>query len=153
MQVIFNLLLYTSTFVFGIFIGALLAEGALLVPYWRSLAPDDFFKLHGVFGPRLYRFYAPLTISATLLSVASMVASILISDPNVYYLMFAAILAILMVLIYFVYFQKANASFASRTVKPNDLKAELERWAFWHWARVGVGLFAFASLLRALESA
>ena len=48
----------------ALFVGALLAEAMVLVPMWRSLQPQEFFRLHAAHAHRLYKFFAPLTASA-----------------------------------------------------------------------------------------
>ncbi len=48
--------------VLGLYAGSLLTEGMLLVPHWRSMEPENFFRLHGEFGPRLFRYFAPLIL-------------------------------------------------------------------------------------------
>ena len=35
-----------STVALGLFAGALLTEGSILVPYWRRMEPADFFQQH-----------------------------------------------------------------------------------------------------------
>ncbi|AUX32045.1 MULTISPECIES: DUF1772 domain-containing protein [Sorangium] len=140
-----------SSGLFGLFIGALLAEGALLVPYWRSLPPAEFFALHGAFGPRLYRFFAPLTTAASLFAVAAAAVSLLASSPSRWASLLSAGLAASLVAVYFLYFRRANAGFAAASPGPSGLAAELSRWARWHWVRVGLGLFGFAFSLLALR--
>ena len=53
----------------GTLSGALLAEGIVLVPYWRALQPAEFTDLHHGFAPRLYRFFAPLTALAVTVAI------------------------------------------------------------------------------------
>ncbi len=137
----------------GLFIGALLAEGALLVPYWRALPPAEFFALHGSFGPRLFRFFAPLTTGALLLAVAAALASLWVASPGRWASLAAAGLAASLVATYFLYFKRANAGFADASVGAAGLAGELKRWARWHWARVGLGLGGFACSLLALRLA
>ena len=60
-----------ATVALGLFAGSLLTEGALLVPYWRTLSPSEFFGRHGDFGPRLFRYFFPVTNAAVWLSVVS----------------------------------------------------------------------------------
>jgi hypothetical protein len=140
-----------SSGLFGLFIGALLAEGALLVPYWRSLPPSEFFALHGAFGPRLFRFFAPLTTAASLLAITAAAVSLLAESPGRWASLASAGLAASLVAIYFLYFRRANAGFATASPGPAGLSAELTRWARWHWARVGLGLGGFACSLVALR--
>ena len=143
MAIYFGILQFLSVLLLGLFVGALLAEGNLLVPYWRKLLPDQFFLLHKEFGPRLYRFYAPLTIAATLLTVFTAIASWLIGYSERWITLTAGIFSLSMIAIYFVYFKQANESFAKMSISADDLGSELGRWASWHSLRVTIGIVAF----------
>lgn len=145
-----ELLQLISSGILGLFVGALLAEGALLVPYWRTLPADKFFSLHKEYGPRLYSFYAPLTIAATMLAVTTAIVCLLTFHSGRWSSLVVGILAVLMVAIYFFYFKHANAKFAAASISAAELPIELARWAIWHWVRVAVGLLAFIASLIAL---
>src|SRR5215204_1059241 len=60
----------------ALFVGALLTEAMVLVPMWRTLRPQEFFGLHGAHSHRLYTFFAPLTVSATLLAVGAAITAV-----------------------------------------------------------------------------
>ena len=62
-----------ATLVLGIYAGSLLTEGVVLVPYWRRMPHAEFMRLHGDVGPSLFRYFAPLTTAALLLSVVAAV--------------------------------------------------------------------------------
>ncbi len=143
MAMYFGILQFFSVLLLGLFVGALLAEGYILVPYWREISPDQFFLLHKEFGPRLYRFYAPLTIAATLLTVFTAMVSWLIDYSERWMTLTAGILSLSMIAIYFIYFKKANESFAKMSIRVDDLGSELGRWAAWHSLRVTIGIVAF----------
>jgi hypothetical protein len=136
----------------GVFVGALLAEGALLVPYWRTLPAEEFFSLHKVYGPRLYRFFAPLTITATMSAVVAAVVCALTNHPARWFALLAGFQSASMVVLYFLYFKRANASFAAASLNPVDLETELARWASWHWFRVSIGISAFGTALISLTT-
>lgn len=135
----------------ALFVGALLTEALVLVPMWRTLQPREFFTLHAAHAHRLYAFFAPLTVGATLLSVAAAAASVAALRPQRAASVVAAVLALVMLSTYALYFRRANASFADASLTPEALPAELARWAAWHWFRTGVGLVALASSLLALR--
>jgi hypothetical protein len=133
----------------GLLAGALLAEGALLVPYWRTLSPEQFYALHPTYGPRLYRFYAPLTIAAPLAALLS--AGMAFAVGNRFAAASgAALLALALVACYGLYFQRANDAFSRHAVPHDQLAAELARWAAWHHVRVVIAVLAFLSSLLAL---
>ncbi len=151
-EVVYGLLQVVSTGVLGLLIGALLAEGAMFIPYWRTLPAAQFFSLHKEYGPRLYRFYAPLTIAATFLTVTAAGLCFVTTQPGQWATVAAAVLVLSMVGVYFLYFKEANAKFAAGGINSDELKAELARWAMWHWLRVGLGIIAFAVALWGLKA-
>lgn len=131
-----------STIGLGLFAGALLTEGMILVPYWRKMDPKAFFRLHGEMGPNLFRYFAPLTVITVLLAMASS-AMTLLSPAFSASRFIAGCCAALTLLIFFIYFKAANQSFADRSLPLDALKSELSRWATWHWIRTAIIVFAF----------
>jgi hypothetical protein len=136
----------------ALFVGALFTEAMVLVPMWRTLQPRQFFELHAEHAHRLYAFFAPLTVSATLLSVAAAMTAVATDPSRSSASVIAAVLALVILSTYFLYFQRANASFANASITHEALPAELSRWAWWHWFRTVIGLGALASALLALRS-
>jgi hypothetical protein len=137
----------------ALFVGALLTEAIVLVPMWRTLQPQEFFTLHAAHAHRLYKFFAPLTASATVLAVIAAVTSLASGHSGRVPSVVAAALALLILSTYFLYFRRANASFAEASITHEKLPAELARWAAWHWFRTAIGLVALASTLLALRGA
>lgn len=131
----------------GLLVGALLAEGAIFIPYWRSLPADTFYSLHKEYGPRLYRFFAPLTIVPSFLSVAAAGLSLWMADGGRWPTLVACLLFFCIVATYGGYFKQANARLATASLSATELSSELARWESWHWARVVVGILAFAAAL------
>ena len=142
-----DLLQVLSAGALGLLVGALLAEGALFVPYWRSLRSDRFYSLHKEYGPRLYRFFAPLTIAPALLLVAAAGVSVWTTDAGRWATLAASVLFLLVVATYGVYFKHANARFSTASLSSQDLAVELARWERWQWARVVLGIAAFGAAL------
>lgn len=128
-----------STVLLGLFAGSLLTEGAILVPYWRRMAPAEFFRLHSTLGRHLFRYFAPLTVISVLMSVVAALASGL---QSLAWLITAG-LCLATLAIFFIYFKRANQSFADQSLPEDDLGAELGRWAAWHWFRTGLIILAF----------
>lgn len=140
-----------TSLILGLFVGSLLTEGAILVPYWRTLQPKTFLDLHPTLGPKLYRYFAPLTITATLLPTVTAGVCVWAGSETWTYSVAVAILVLLILGIYFVYFKAANASFETGSVGLDGLPAELQRWANWHWLRTVIGTTAFFLSLLALS--
>ena len=138
-----SILLLLSAAILGIFLGAQIAEACLFVPIWKEMHPDDFFEQHKSVGPRIYRFFAPLTIAATAMPFATVAIGLIgNSQPNIlFWIMGASTLAFFST--YFLYFKTANQKFADRTLSNDQLPDELQRWGNWHWTRIGFEAIAF----------
>jgi hypothetical protein len=137
------ILLLLSTAVLGIFLGAQIAEACLFVPIWKEMDADDFFEQHQSVGPLIYRFFAPLTIAATVIPLITVLLS-LIHDPtqnSLIWVMGASTLAFFST--YSLYFKNANQKFADRTLSNDELPVELQKWGNWHWTRIGFEAIAF----------
>ena len=150
MNLVIEAMQFLSAAGLALFVGALLTKAVVLVLMWRSLRPQEFFVLHAAHAHRLYRFFAPLTATATCLAVVAAVTSVIAGHAESLMAVVAAALTLVILSTYFLYFQRANASFADASIKPEDLPAELARWAFWHWFRTAIGLVALASTLHSL---
>ncbi|MEO9635134.1 MAG: DUF1772 domain-containing protein [Roseobacter sp.] len=144
----FELVHILSTFSIGLFAGALLTEGCILVPYWRRMDASDFFRLHGNMGFDLFRYFAPLTVLAVTMSILSAGIS-LASDAPVIWPLVAAGLCVVVLSIFFLYFKKTNDKFAKHIIQDSQLPAELSRWAMWHWFRTVLVMIAFAASITA----
>lgn len=134
----------------GLLVGALLAEGAIFIPYWRSLPADTFYSLHKEYGPRLYRFFAPLTIVPSFLSIAASALSFITADAGRWPTLVACVLFMCVLATYVGYFKQANARLATATLSAKELSLELARWKSWHWMRVVLGICSFGAALLGL---
>ncbi len=143
-------LLVTNAFVLGLFVGSMLTEAMILVPYWRSMEPSVFLQLHGTLGPQLYRYFAPLTIAATVIPLVTAVACRLTGQENRGFALGTAGLMLGILGIYFFYFKAANESFKTGSVGIDGLAAELRRWAAWHGLRTVISSIAFGLSLMVL---
>lgn len=140
-------MLLLSTGIFGIFLGAQITEAVLFVPYWKAMAPDDFFELHKVYGKKIYRFFAPLTIASTilpLLSIYFLYRTNLVLSP---WMIVTGAATLIFFSTFFIYFKSANRSFAERSLTHEELPLELKKWEKWHWTRIFYECIAFTGLL------
>lgn len=151
MNLFAEVMLFLAAASLALFVGALLTEAMVLVPMWRTLQPQEFFTLHAAHAHRLYTFFAPLTVSATLLAVGAAMTAVPADRPLSSASVVAAVLALVILSTYVLYFQRANARFAAASITHEALPAELARWASWHWFRTAIGLVALASALLALR--
>ena len=136
-----------SCLLLGLLVGSLLTEAVILVPYWRTMDAAEFLRLHSTMGPKLYTYFAPLTIAATIAPVVAAIIPYALGATTHWLSLVPAALVLAMLAIYFHYFQGANDSFKTGSVGADGLSAELEKWAQWHWLRVALGLLAFFTSL------
>ena len=132
-----------ATLALGIAAGAMLAEGAVLVPWWRSMPPESFLRWYADNARRLFEFYGPLEIvSATL----TLLAAVLHASGRRWFIG-AALLSLAVLAAFPIYFRDVNASFETGGVGIDRVAGELGRWAAWHWGRTMFGIVAFALAL------
>ena len=146
-------LLNLTALILGLFTGSLLTEAVILVPFWRSLKPETFLEFHSSMGPQLYKYFAPLTIAATMIPTITAAYCIWQSGEIVTYTSLSALLILIIFSIYFIYFKAANESFATGSVGVSGLPAELRRWCIWHWIRTVLAMVAFLSATIAISQA
>lgn len=133
----------------GVFAGAMLTEGGVLVPYWRSLSAQEFYAWYAANDARLLGFFGPLTTTMAILAVLAAIGGFWQVHPGRWFSAVAAVLCVFVVSTFFLYFQQANASFTAASVSATELPAELARWAWWHGLRTVVSFLALALALRA----
>ncbi|MDW3646397.1 MAG: hypothetical protein R8P61_05030 [Bacteroidia bacterium] len=143
-------LLILSTGILGIFLGAQITEAVLFVPYWKSLDPDDFFELHKTYGKKIHQFFAPLTIAATLIPLATVGYQMIKQDDHLLLWGVMGLATVAFFSTYFLYFKKANQSFADRSLSNEALPRELNKWGNWHWGRIFFEILALLSALALL---
>ncbi|CAM1366904.1 hypothetical protein [Tenacibaculum xiamenense] len=148
-----NILLAISSGSLGIFLGTQLTEAILMVPYWKSLTPNEFFQLHKTYGKKIYRFFAPITIIATVIPLITSILIIKSSNNFQWTALFMGTSTIAFFTTYFLYFKNANKSFADRSISDIQLPNSLKNWEHWHWARILFETIAFlCSLLLLIKN-
>lgn len=135
----------SATLCLGLFAGSLLTEALLLVPYFRSLGHAEFYRLHADFGPRLYRYYAPLTLAATIIPLLSSIALTLLRPQGSLLALVATGLGCIILATYLAYFRRANAAFAAKSLDAPSLTLALGQWSRVHSLRTALALTAFAA--------
>jgi len=142
-----ELLRLGSVAALALFAGAMLTEGCILVPYWRSLPPAEFFAWYAANDERLFGFFAPLTVAAALMAITAAVLSFWRSEASRWTTGIAGVILLAVVAMFPLYFERVNASFAAGSIGAQDLPAELARWARWHWFRTGLSFLALGAAL------
>jgi len=129
----------------GLAAGAMLAEGALLVPYWRSLPSQEFLVWYAANASRLVAFFGPLEVAAATFAATAAALACYQRRRGRHLFVGAAMLAVSVLAMFVVYFRDVNASFATATIGLDRVAPELARWARWHWVRTVLGVAAFVA--------
>lgn len=127
---------YFLIVVFSIFLGSQITEGMLLVPYWQSLSPSDFYTYYQDFGPAINRFYTVLTILALIIPIGLSAYFSRTKSSGLTFSLISSFFAILFVSFFYIYFKETNELFYQSAFDGDDLKNELITWSKWHWGRV-----------------
>jgi hypothetical protein len=151
MNVVCDVLQLLSVASLGIFAGAMLTEGCVLVPWWRSLSAADFLAWYAANDQRLLDFFSPLTSVMALFAVAAAVASFWTGQTDRWASLLAAVLSLAIVSTFFLYFKNANARFSESRIEAGEVPAALGRWAAWHWSRTLMSLVALSAALFSLS--
>lgn len=122
--------------------GAMLAEGAILVPYWRSLPPRAFLDWYAANASRLVEFFGPLEVASAILALLAAASHWYRGSTARGLFALAAGLAVAVLATFPVYFRDVNAAFAAGTIAVDRVPDELARWALWHWGRTTAGIVA-----------
>ena len=139
------ILLLLSAAVLGVFLGAQIAEACLLVPIWKQTEPDEFFEQHKSVGPLIYKFFAPLTIAATVIPLITVIINLIFNPNQKALFLILGLSTLAFFSTYFLYFKEANQKFADRTLSNDELPHELVKWGNWHWTRIVFEAIAFIS--------
>ncbi len=138
--------------VLGLSAGAMLAEGAVLVPWWRSLPPGSFLQWYASNATRLFDFFGPLEIAGAGLALGASALHLVRGRPAGAWFVASTVLAVAILSAFPIYFQEANASFATGTIEPERVGSELARWASWHWGRTALGILACGAAVRGVRA-
>lgn len=129
----------------GLAAGAMLAEAAVLVPWWRSLPAESFLRWYRDNASRLLDFFAPLEIGSAALAVAAAALHQYRRRAGRAAFLASAVLSVAVLAAFPLYFAETNARFAAGTIALDRVAGELARWAAWHAARTAIGVGAFVA--------
>lgn len=153
MSIVWEIVRWLSVASLGVFAGAMLTEGGVLVPFWRGLAAEEFLRWYAANAERLLAFFSPLTTIAGVLALIAAVGSFVQGHPGRWWAGVALVVMLGIIATFFVYFEAVNTRFATAAIPPDAVPAELARWAAWHHARTVASMVAFsAALLAARQS-
>ncbi len=152
MPAAFDLVRYLAVAALGIYAGAMMTEGGVLVPFWRSLAPAEFLRWYAANAGRVLAFFSPVTSTTAVLALLAALGSLWEGHPGRWWAVTAAVLVLVAVASFFVYFEQANTSFEQATIAVEAVPAELARWGLWHNARTALSVAALAASLMAVRA-
>ena len=147
MMLLAEVMLLVSLAALGALVGAMLAEGALLVPYWRSLPAPAFFAWYAANDKRLLAFFAPLTMVTVLCTSAAAVAALAAGHPGRWLAALGVALVATAAAMFPLYFQGVNARFSAAAIAADDLPAALASWTTWHHVREVITVAALIAVL------
>lgn len=138
-----------STVLFGLLAGGMLLIALGLVPYWRSLNPDEFTSAFATSLPTIGGTMALLTVLATLSLVIAASLAVWKKAPSRNWILAAALAAVAMLITVPIYFAAANPLLAGGSLGGNEITAELATWQQMHWLRTVVGIIGLFCAVRA----
>lgn len=134
----------------GLMTGALLAEAAVLVPFWSSSPPEDFLLWYRKHAALLQNFFGPLEVAATGAAILATVLAWMTGRSATTPLAVASVCSLAVLAVFPLYFQRANTSFRTGDLALHAVAAELLVWSRWHRARTALSLAAFGAGICAL---
>lgn len=137
--------MYLSVGVLGVFLGSMLTEGCILLPFWQSISSGAFYDWCAANGERMANFYNPLNITVTVLPVAAAILALWQGRRGRWFAVIAAVCLLVIAAMYYIYFQGVNEGFIARSFSPDELPAVLIRWGVWHFWRTVLSTVAVAA--------
>jgi hypothetical protein len=136
----------------GLTAGALLVEGAILVPFWRSLQPASFLDWYKEHAVLLQKFFGPLEVAAAVLTIAAAAMNWGRHGAGSRLLVVSALLAVAVLgrLSYLLSTGQRQFCYGNHRCRPRHW--ELRRWSAWHWVRTIMATAAFIFAVAALMS-
>ena len=150
MDSVAHVLLLLSLAGVGVFVGAMVTEGAVLVPYWRTLSAPAFFAWYAANDKRLMGFFAPVTTAALAGAMVAALAAFVAGHPGRWPALVAALLLLGAAAMFPLYFQGVNARFSAAAIAADELPAALAAWAAWHRVRMAISGAALAAAVGAV---
>lgn len=146
-----RILAFTLIAVFSVFVGSQITEGCLLLPYWKSLSPAQFYDYYSKFGSTIGQFYTILTIIAAIIPITVSAYCLIKKSKALSYAVISTCCAIIFVASFYVYFKGANQQFLDASLTGDQLQSELIIWGNWHWGRIVFEILSLSFLMLALK--
>lgn len=147
LNILTDVIMFLSVGILGVFLGSMLTEGFILVPFWQSISAPAFYDWCAANGERMGKFYNPLNLAVTLLPVAAAVVSLWQRRRGRWFAVVAAVCLLVVLGMYYAYFKSVNEGFIARSFSPDELSAVLVKWGALHcWRTVLSAIALFAGL-------
>lgn len=143
---------FITVLVLGVTAGAMLTEAAIIVPFWLSISPPEFFDWYAKNQAALVNYYSPLEIWSTILALLTSILMFITKQEGKWSMVASTVFSILVILTFFVFFKDANSAFNARSIANDKLSLAITTWGNWQWFRVGLGLAAFSFGLSSIQS-
>ena len=137
---------------YSVFLGSQITEACLLVPYWKSLSPLEFYEYYSQFGRLIGRFYTILTVISTMTTVYISIHCFAKSSRARNFTLISCFFVIAYIALFYIYFKGANQKFYIASFNSHQLKTELENWQCCHWLRVTFEFLTLTFLILALNA-
>ena len=134
----------------GLFAGAMLTEGCVLVPYWQSIDAAAFHAWYRANAARLVRYFGPLTWLAGLSTLGSALVRFTLGAPSLTWSLASAALMLMVVAMFPLYFKDSNGRFLAGMESATHTATALRSWAAWHWLRTALSCAALIAATQAL---
>ncbi len=131
---------FLATVTLGLFAGGMLFIALCLLPFWASLAPENYREAFQLMGPIVGAKMVPLMIGSILLAgVCALVSGASRFRWTLAFLCVAAIVPL-----YAAVHAPVNAILLGTNPLPSlEISGLRSQWFTWHWVRTGLGLAAF----------
>jgi MFS family permease len=149
--VVASILLTLTCLALGLLAGGMLVIGVSFVSFWRNLSPADFQTWFASHSHLIGRLMIPLGGGSIVTAVATLVACWSGPATRRRWLLIAALSAIGVMATYPIFFAGVNEAFVRGGLSDSAVRSMLDRWATWHWIRLGLGIVGFVAALRALQ--
>jgi hypothetical protein len=114
----------------------------VLLPFWRSVPPEEFRRWFTANAPRIRALMVPLGAGAVTVSVASAVSEASVSRRPGPASLTAAAATVGVVAVTVTVNEPANARFTGGALTDAETRDLLGTWARWHHLRVALGIVA-----------
>ncbi|SDY70038.1 protein of unknown function [Geodermatophilus africanus] len=135
----------------GLLTGGMVLIEVVLLPFWRSVPPEEFRRWFTANAPRIRALMVPLGAAAGAAGVATAAAEASVSRRPGPASLTAAAATVGVVAVTVTVNEPANARFTGGSLTDAETRDLLGTWARWHHLRVALGVVATVAAASALR--